>query len=186
MRGKTQAVASTTPSERALWKTPNQLEKKRLKVRGRRSRREFSPAAFREPGRCCFEKTIKMGRLAEPAQTFRLPNSEGKLQTELNQARKVDRVGHLPERRTGLGSVGRPELRMVKQIEELGRGQPRHRFGEPIGSRSTGEVVDVVDRAADELALAVSELLLLDMRSPGFLLSDFTGVFEDFASAGSA
>src|SRR5207237_2210188 len=60
-----------------------------------------------------------MGRLAEPAQTFRLPNSEGKLQTELNQARKVDRVGHLPERRTGLGSVGRPELRMVKNVEEL-------------------------------------------------------------------
>src|SRR5450755_312096 len=64
-------------------------------------------------------KTKKMGRLTEPAQTFRLCASEGELQTELDQVRKVDRVGNLPECCAGLGSVWRTELGMVKQVEEL-------------------------------------------------------------------
>ena len=66
-----------------------------------------------------FETTKKKGRLVEPAQVFRSRNSESNLQTELNKARKVDSVGDLSKRRTGLGSVRRPELWMVKQVEEL-------------------------------------------------------------------
>src|SRR5271168_4176659 len=76
---------------------------------------EFGP-------RSCRRQTIdhKKGRLAsEPAQSFTPPNSEAQLQAELNQARKVDGVGDLSESRTGLSAVRRPELWMVKDVEEL-------------------------------------------------------------------
>lgn len=48
-----------------------------------------------------------------------LQDSEFQLQSELDQAGKVNRVGHLAEGGTGEGSVRRPELRVVEEIEQL-------------------------------------------------------------------
>jgi len=45
--------------------------------------------------------------------------SEVEFQAKLHEARQVDRVCHLSEGRTGDGSVGRSELGMVKEIEQL-------------------------------------------------------------------
>ena len=48
-----------------------------------------------------------------------LTRSEVEFQAKLHEAWQVDRVCDLSESRTGHGSVGWPELRMVKEIEEL-------------------------------------------------------------------
>src|ERR1700730_7161291 len=48
------------------------------------------------------------------------PRLERKLQGELNQARVVDGTGDDPEIRTGQSAVGRSELRVVEDVEELG------------------------------------------------------------------
>ena len=57
-----------------------------------------------------------------PARLIGVSSSESskvKLQSELNQARQVDCVGHHAKVGTGESPVRRSELRMIKQVEEL-------------------------------------------------------------------
>src|SRR5437879_6470499 len=93
-----------------------------------------------------------------------LTRSEVELQTKLHETWQVDRVCDLSERRTGHGSVGWPELRMVKEIEELRSELDIHVF---VQSRSLEHGKVEVDHAL--LADAGIDTRLVAER-PGIIL----------------